>query len=595
MIHRGPDDQGKYFKPGVGLAHRRLSIIDLSHNARQPLCNEQGSKWVVFNGEIYNFLELRKELQGKGHFFKTKTDSEVIVHSYEEWGEACIERFRGMFAFALWDESNKRLLLVRDRLGIKPLYYAIIGMTVVFASEIKSLLVHPKISREVNAVALDTYLRLQFIPAPNTVFKDIQKLPAGHFLIYENDSITIQRYWQHRFQPELKSEEEWIDELELKILEAVQLRLMSDVPIGAFLSGGIDSSIVVLAMSRLLDKPVQTFSIDFKDPRFSEQRYARKIAEICGADHHEETVPPGLDQEFVESLVCQLDEPMSDGSFIPTFQVSQLARQKVTVALSGDGGDETFAGYQKYLKWMVWQQRFGKLRIPTFMKNKIQEHVHRLPWGRRTLLAISLSSIKQYAQLFYNYYSFNRNFLSTEFLYGPKLSELLWDQRNHDTDIWERLEQEIVGDDILSRVQHVDFLTYLPEDILMKVDKMSMFNSLEVRVPLLDHEVQELACRMPSSLKLRNKTNKYVLKRLMERWGVPNDLIHREKIGFGPSLNYWFANGWWKEVGRMLLGGFIVQEGWINKVGIEHIIAQQDTVHLWNLWLLDIWARNYLS
>ena len=544
MAHRGPDDQGRVLRPGIGLGHRRLSIIDLK-TGHQPIPNETHNIWVVCNGEIYNFSELRLELEQKGHVFKTKTDTEVIVHAYEEWGTACIHRFRGMFAFGLWDESRHRLLLVRDRLGIKPLYYAQVGAELVFASEIKALLAHPKVSRDIDPVALDMYLRLQFIPAPRTIFRKVRKLAAGHYLLWERDKVKIQRYWKHRFEPEFRDEAEWLDALEAKILESVRIRLISDVPLGAFLSGGVDSSVVVLAASRYLQEPVQTFAIGFEDPRFDERNYASQIAEACGADHHVKIVPPGIELQMLEQLVAQLDEPMSDGSLIPTFHVSRLAREKVTVVLSGDGGDETFAGYsRKYGQWLAWQGSWGGLRLPAFVGRRVQKIAPRLPWGRRTMLLASLPRMKQFGQLFYNYYSFNHNFLPTETLYGDVFCDLLQREHEEDVDIWEWVAQEVEGEDLLTSAQHADFLTYLPEDILMKVDKMSMLNSLEVRVPLLDHEVQELAARVPATLKWRNGTSKYILKRLLERWGLPKHLIHREKLGFGPSTDYWFAKGW---------------------------------------------------
>jgi len=382
--------------------------------------------------------------------------------------------------------------------------------------------------------------------------------------------------------------------LEEKVLESVRNRLISDVPLGAFLSGGVDSSVVVLAMSRYLREPVQTFAIGFEDPRFDEQNYARQIAEICGADHHVELVPPGVKREMVEQLVAQLDEPMSDPSLIPTFHVSRLARRKVTVVLSGDGGDETFAGYQKYGQWLAWQGRWGRFKLPPFLSRRVQTIAHRLPWGRRTMLMASLPRMKQFGQMVDSYYSFNL-FFPNETLYGNVLLDLLQQEDERDADLWEQVGQEVEGEDMLTSAQHADFLTYLPEDILMKVDKMSMLNSLEVRVPLLDHELQELVARMPAALKWRKGTSKYILKRLLERWGLPKHLIHREKQGFGPPKAYWFANGWWKQAGTELQTGFLAREGWMTRKGIDTVMAHQDTAHLWSLWLFEIWAKQYLK
>jgi asparagine synthase (glutamine-hydrolysing) len=589
LKHRGPDDKGHYYQTGLGLANSRLSIIDLK-GGHQPVYNEKKNIWVVYNGEIYNFPALRDELQKSGHQFYTQTDTEVIVHAYEEWGDHCIRRFRGMFAFALWDASRNRLLLARDRLGIKPLFYSHLGHSLIFASEIKSLLEHPGISRALDPLALDLYMRLQFVPSPYTIFRQIRKLPPAHYLVLERGNLTIHRYWELRFEPVFRSETQWLDALEEKFLETVKSHLISDVPLGAFLSGGTDSTAVVLAMSRCLGQSVKTFCIGFSDPRYDERSHAKWVADFCGSHHCEDVIPRKLDPDFLRKLFMHLDEPMSDISVLPTYMVSQLARTSVPVVLTGDGGDETFGGYEKYERWLVWQAKWGKFSCRNSLGSRVQRWMGRsMPVGKSTLSALGRDSLGQFAELTYQFYS-----LGTDRLYGDEFRNEIH-SRCSERDIWKRVSDETKGEEPLSRMQHADFLTYLPEDILTKVDRMSMFHSLEVRVPFLDHEFQELVAKVPANLKYGPGKSKVILKKLLERWGVPASVLDRKKTGFAPSFGYWLSPDWVKKAHEELVSGRGVKSGMIMRRGVDEIVRRKKLSCLWNLWVFEIWAAQYLG
>jgi asparagine synthase (glutamine-hydrolysing) len=586
--HRGPDDEGLYVSDDVGLGSRRLSIIDLA-NGHQPLANEDESVWVTFNGEIYNFSELRWKLIQAGHNFRTKTDTETIVHAYEEYGNDCVRHFNGMFAFALWDARRMRLLLARDRLGIKPLYYAQLqDGTLAFASEIKALRQLPQLSTSLDLTALDQYLRLQFIPAPRTIFSNVRKLEAGHRLIWEIEaggdapSSRIERYWAPRFQPQHEvGEEEWLARLDAHLMRSVGMQLVSDVPLGAFLSGGTDSTAVVLAMSRLMDQPVKTFTIGFADSRYDESEYASAVAKHLGTDHHHIMVPPGIDSELFGRLIAQLDEPLADSSFIPTYHVSRLAREQVKVVLTGDGGDETFAGYDKYHTTLAWNARWQKLSgVLKPVRPLVRCVAPAMPGGRRTTELLALEGTQRLAELTYRYYSFD-----APTLYGPDLASA------SDGLMWQEINDEVRGEEPIAQLQHADYLTYLPEDILMKVDKMSMAVSLEARVPLLDHRLQEMTMDMPASLKTRGRERKYVLKKWL-RGKVPDVVLDRAKIGFAPTLSYWLGNGWESRAGGEVLSGYGVRNGLFRREGIERLIEQRDLPRLWNLWVWETWARD---
>jgi asparagine synthase (glutamine-hydrolysing) len=592
LVHRGPDGEGHFQDGRVALGHRRLKIIDLT-TGYQPQTNETEDVWVTFNGEIYNYRELRSRLIALGHRFRTQSDTECIVHAYEQWGVECLRHLRGMFAFAIWDSHKKRLFLARDRLGVKPLYYATLPEGLIFASEIKALLEYKDLNREIDSGALDAYLHLQFIPSPMTIFRGVRKLPPAHYATWESGVLHVVRYWELRFEPEAKSEDQWLDALEEKFIESVQLRLVSDVPLGAFLSGGIDSTLVVLAMSRLMREPVETFSIGFTDPRFDESRAAALIAELSGSNHHHQTVPPGIDSALVGELVAQLDEPMSDISFIPTYHLSKFAREKVTVALSGDGGDETFAGYEKYGNWLSWQQTWGRLKIPNAFRDALAHVSLHSRTGKRTLAALAQGRAGRYAELVYGYYTFSKTLNRNE-LYTSRIHEEVLESRARN-DTWKEVARLAPEVDPLSFAQHADFLTYLPEDILMKVDKMSMLNSLEVRSPFLDHELQELVARIPPDFKRCAGTPKYLLKRLLKRWGAPEQTLTAKKLGFAPSLSYWFTRDWWQGAREDLRRGHAVEAGFLRSSGIEKIFEERNHLRCWNLWLLELWFRHYYA
>jgi asparagine synthase (glutamine-hydrolysing) len=585
--HRGPDDEGVFVASGVGLGSRRLSIIDLS-GGHQPLSNEDGAVWVTFNGEIYNFRELRANLtRARGHEFRTKTDTEAIVHAYEEYGDDCVSHLSGMFAFALWDSRRERLLLARDRLGIKPLYYAQLDDgTLAFASEIKALRRLPQLSTTLDLTALDQYLRLQFIPAPRTIFSGVRKLAAGHRLIWEKkegkgSGVRVERYWTPRFQPEYQvSEDEWLTRLDAHLMRAVELQLVSDVPLGAFLSGGTDSTAVVAAMSRMMDRPVKTFTIGFDDVRYDESLYASAVAKHLGTDHHHVIVGRGIDVQLFEQLIAQLDEPLADSSFIPSYHVARLAREEVKVVLTGDGGDETFGGYQKYQAMLAWNARWQKLAATL---KPAQTYLRRaapaMPAGRRTMQLFALDGTERFAELAYRYYSFE-----APTLYGPDLAQAA------DGIFWREIDDAVRNEEPMAQLQHADYLTYLPEDILMKVDKMTMAVSLEARVPLLDHSLQEMAMTMPPSLKTRGSETKYLLKKWL-RDKVPSSLLDRPKIGFAPTLSYWLGNGWESRAVGDVLDGYGVGNGLFRREGIERLARRRDLPRLWNLWVWETWVR----
>ncbi|HEV8193019.1 MAG TPA: asparagine synthase (glutamine-hydrolyzing), partial [Ktedonobacterales bacterium] len=500
--HRGPDDQGTWVGEGVALGMRRLSIIDLA-GGHQPIFNEDGSILVVFNGEIYNFHELQRELRARGHRFATNCDTEAIVHAYEEYGDECVKHLRGMFTFAVWDNKRRRLLAARDRFGKKPLNYYWDGQRLVFGSEIKSLLL-AGLPREMNPSALDEYLVYGYVPAPHTLFEGVLKLPAGHILIYQDGRVSTQRYWDLPFTPTCTDDEETAVERTRALLrEAVEVRLMSEVPLGAFLSGGIDSSIVVALMSELMDQPVKTFSIGFEDDAFNELPYAREVARYFGTDHHEFFVRPELVSVLPE-LLWAYDEPFADASMLPTYYVSKLAREFVTVALSGDGGDEIFGGYTSYAR------EFAIERTPQIIRLVFGHAAKMMPDGMRgkqrlTALRRDLPDRFVRASMFYPL-----GWRST--MYTPELYERL---RDHDP--LERQVQcfaQVPNLDIAARMQYVDAAMYLTDDILVKVDKASMFNSLETRAPLLDQHLVQYVASLPSSLRTRDDNLKYLLKKV---------------------------------------------------------------------------------
>lgn len=597
ILHRGPDDEGVFVKDGTGLGMRRLSIIDLS-GGHQPVFNEDRTVWVVFNGEIYNFPELRADLMQRGHHFSTHTDTEVIVHLYEELGVDCVNKLRGMFAFALYDERRRKLLMARDRLGKKPLHYALQGQRLLFSSEIKSILaVAPELA-SVNNEALLQYMYFGYVPDPLTAFTTIQKLPPGHLLEFENGKIGIRQYWDlpqyGTHSP--KSEEECLEEMEHRLAEAVRIRLISDVPLGALLSGGTDSSTVVALMARASSKPVKTFAIRFRDQDFNEAPYARMVAAKFGTDHHELTVEPDI-LHTVEMLTNSLEEPFGDSSMLPTYFVSQMARQHVTVALSGDGGDEIFAGYERYgihQRRQVfghvpnWARRFYRERLypllPGDMRGKKYSYHVSLPWRERYVDAVALVP------------AFERDMplLSDDFRAVVRTSG---DPR----DVMYRYFEQAPAKDPISQILYVDTKTYMAGDILTKVDRMSMAKSLEVRVPILDHEFVEWATALPLEWKIRGGKQKYILRKLAERVGVPREALYRPKQGFALPLVHWLKHELRDLVMTILLDSRTLQRGYFEAPAVRQILDEHfrgrrnHSGQIWRLLIFELWHRNYLE
>ncbi len=538
IVHRGPDDEGHYSAQGVGLGFRRLSIIDLE-GGHQPLSNEDGKIWIAFNGEIYNFEELNRRYLSSGHKFRTRSDTETIVHLYEELGEACFAELRGMFAIALWDGRQKKLLLARDRLGKKPLYYSWDGRRLVFGSEIKAMWPAGGLSKEIDPEALSDYFSYQYVPAPKTIYRGMRKLRPAHYLVVEGSSVRETPYWDIRFDDTRQhSEDEWCESFLDEYRTAVKSRLVSDVPLGAFLSGGVDSSSVVALMNEF-QPPVTTCSIGFTENAYDEAKDAREFASTLGAKHHEQIVEPRA-IDLIRKLAWHYDEPFADSSAVPTYYVSQMARQHVTVALSGDGGDESFAGYRRY-KLTHWENQVRSY-VPDWARKGVLgplgEIYPKLGWAPRvfraknTLQSLARTPIDGY----FHGISVCPPSMKSELLSGDVWRQLAgYDSADVLRDHYDRAQT----DDPLSRIQYVDIKTYLVDDILAKVDRASMANSLEVRCPLLDHKLMELIARMPSGLKLRNGQGKYIFKKALERV-LPASVLTRKKKGFAVPVAEWF-------------------------------------------------------
>jgi len=597
IVHRGPDEEGIYATANVGLGMRRLSIIDLTSGS-QPIHNEDGTVWIVFNGEIYNFPDLRKELESRGHHFYTHTDTEVIVHLYEEMGPDCVRKLRGMFALALYDEKKKSLLLARDRLGKKPLYYAVHEGCLYFASEIKAMLaVAPQLA-EVDAEGVLQFFYFGYIPDPRSAFRHIQKLPPGHLAEYRNGKLTVREYWDVPAYgtTDPGSDEACLEEMEARLAEAVRMRLISDVPLGALLSGGVDSSIVVALMAQSSSAPVKTFSIGFGKAEFNEAAHARLVAERFGTDHHELIVDPNI-SETLDYLSRMMEEPFADSSMIPTYYVSRLARQHVTVALSGDGGDELFAGYNRYI--VNWNRRRYDM-VPGWVGKVYREHLYpRLPStvkGRKFAWNVTLSLRDRYLDgiSFLPALHRERDLFSEEFVRSAEGRTDPFLQFQHYYD-------EAPATDPLSRLLYLDSKTYLPADILTKVDRMSMAISLEMRCPLLDHEFVEWVAGLPIQYKFRQGVRKYMFKELAKRLGVPSALLDRRKQGFALPLVHWMRDELKDGLLSILLEPRTLQRGYFKPKAIrgvldEHFRGRRDhSGVLWLLLIFELWHRNFLE
>ena len=593
--HRGPDDQGVMLKPGVALGMRRLAIIDLV-TGHQPISGEDGSVTIVFNGEIYNFQETKPKLEARGHTFKTHSDTEAIVHAYEEHGPACLKELRGMFAFAIWDDKAQSLFVARDRAGKKPLYYTTTSSgTFVFGSELKTLLEHPDVERELNPLALDAYFTLGYVPDPLSIFRNIHKLPPGHYLTFTKGRVDVQQYWDFDFREEPKrSEADYVAELRDLLDESVRLRLISDVPLGAFLSGGIDSSTVVGLMARHMGQPVKTFSIGFHEDSYNELEYARLTAKKFGTDHHEFFVTPDI-CAIVDELVWHFDEPFADSSAIPTYMVSKLARDYVTVILSGDGGDELFGGYTRYV---VERKRGGFERLPKPLREGLMRPLsERLPhatWGRNYLHNVSLDPIARYLDSVSVFTSLNR-----KALYTPDFFQKLG-QGGYAGNLFRELADQVKTDEPLDRLLYVDSKTYLPGDILTKVDRMSMAVSLEARAPLLDHKLIDFVTGVPASLKLAGFQTKHLLKEAVKDL-IPAEILHRPKKGFGVPIQEWINQQLRSRIRDTLRDARTRQRGYINSNYLDILLDEHErgrrdhSMGLWSLLMLELWHRRFLD
>ncbi len=582
IVHRGPDDSGFFVRDDVGLGMRRLSIIDL-HSGHQPLSNEDGSVWVVFNGEIYNFQELRKELSGRGHRLATRTDTEVIVHLYEEYGANLVDHLRGMFAFALWDGRRKRLLLGRDRLGIKPLYYAELGGRLVFASELKAILQSPAVDRELDCAAVNHLFTNLTTPSSQSIVRGIRKLEPAHVLTAgPNEPARLSRYWDVVFEPNRHAtEEELVEELRGRIDESVRMHMVSDVPVGAFLSGGIDSSSVVAHMVRHTERPVKTFAIGFNEAAFNELPYARTIARTFGTDHQELIVEADITR-ILDDLVWHVDEPFGDPSAIPTFVVSRMAAQHVKVVLSGDGGDELFAGYDKY---RVEQRERRYSHLPRFLRKALGIIGSRLregAKGRNFLLHHSLAGWERYLD-------------AAAFFRDSARQELLH------REVFEQIRKDLPLRDAhwLSAAQYLDLHRYLPNDILTKVDRMSMAHSLEVRVPLLDHQLVEFAATIPPEMNLRGGSGKLLFKKAM-RGILPDAVIDRPKRGFAVPLASWFRGELEGFARDLLLSRRCRERNILNTAYVERLLDLHRSgrpldFQLWTLISFEMWCRTFID
>jgi asparagine synthase (glutamine-hydrolysing) len=599
IIHRGPDSDGFYVAGGVGLAMRRLAIIDVK-GGDQPISNEDDSIWIVYNGEIYNYPEMHAELEKRGHHFKTQSDTECVVHFYEDEGEACVKHFRGMFAFALWDTHKHRLLLARDRLGKKPVYYTIQNGELYFCSELNGLLRALPHRPEMDLEAIDLYLSLQYIPEPRTVYKDIYKLPAAHTLVWENGRAEVNRYWDYSYQPKLSgNEDDLAEELRVRLREAVKMRLISEVPLGAHLSGGTDSSIVVALMAELSDAPVKTFSVGFQEEEFSELPYARAVAQKYSTDHHEFTLTYGDIPATLEKIICHFGEPFADASAIPLYHLSLLTRQYVTVALNGDGGDEDFAGYQRY-----WLDPLANLYLqapPFLTRNLIPSIAHHLPdKSNRPVGQSFVNGLKRLEQL--PRVDRRASILRWGSYFAPWQRQQLWKEehwKNFRADHAESLLAESfnkASGSFLDRTLYTDLHNYLPGDLLVKADRMTMAASLEGRSPFLDHEIVEWAARLPDSLKVRGRSGKYLLKKAFANY-LPENVKSHAKQGFGIPLAAWFRGplaDWSRE---LLVGTESPLNDLFNQSALRNLInehTQARTDHgkrLYALSMLALWMK----
>lgn len=598
--HRGPDEDGFYINGSTGMAMRRLAIIDLK-SGQQPIHNRDRSAWIVFNGEIYNYLELREKLEKLGHTFYTNSDTEAIVHAYDQYGVDCPKHLRGMFVFAIWNERTQELFLARDRVGKKPLLYAEVNGQLIFGSEFSALLLHPDISREIQPEAIDYYLSFMAVPAPLTVYKAIRKLEPGHWLRWRNGNVELQRYWEPDFTKKIDISEEEAGERTVEILrDAVKVRLMSEVPLGAFLSGGIDSSAVVALMAQESSERVKTFSIGFDEQDFSELHHARRVAEHVGADHHEFIVRPDA-IEVLPMLVEHYGEPYADSSALPTYYVAKETRKHVTVALNGDGGDESFAGYERYIA-MGLTEKYRM--IPSFLRESvIRQAVNLIPTdptkrskvksAQRLLAVVARQKTGRYM-----------HWMSTfnDELKGPLYSDSFREQTSgaNAIGILDTWFKRANGIGMVDALLLTDQMTYLPNDLLVKVDIATMAVSLEARSPFLDHHVIEFAASLPQNLKLRRLTGKYLLKKVLRKL-LPSENLTRRKMGFGVPIGHWFRGKMQPFLREVVLSDKALRRGLFKPEAVKHLVdshtrAERDYSHqLWSLLMLELWFNRFID
>jgi asparagine synthase (glutamine-hydrolysing) len=594
IAHRGPDDWDVWSEGPVALGHRRLSIVDLSPGGHQPMANEDGSLRVTYNGELYGWPELKAVLAARGHRFRGASDTEAVLHLYEEHGDGMLSHLRGMFAFGLYDRGRRRLLLGRDRLGIKPLYWHDDGRRIAFASELKALMIDPAVAREIDEQAIASYLTFQYVPSPGTIWKGVRKLPPGHLLVCDEGGVRVERYWSLPVEPDAgHSEEYYRERLRALLAEAVRLHLVADVPLGAFLSGGIDSSVVVALMTQAVSEPIRTFSIGFEEQDFSELEHARRVAQHLGTDHREFVVRPRA-LELLPKLVWQMDEPFADASMIPTYYVSEMARREVKVVLSGDGGDESLAGYTTY----AWARGYAATDVIPRGLRRLAGTPARLlrpdhPLGRR-LRRMSLDVVDRHLDVM-------STFAPPELAWvlAPELRRRLAGYAPFDGP--RRHYDRAAGPlGAVPALLYLDAMTYMVDDVLTKVDRTSMIHSLEVRVPLLDHKVMEFVARIPFEYKLRGDVSKWILKECVKDL-LPPETLQRGKQGFGVPLERWFGTDFGRLAREVLLDPRARARGWLDPRGVERVLRaggmreDRRARQVLSLVCLELWAQTYLD
>ena len=599
QFHRGPDEGGVHVEPGLGFGHRRLSIIDLS-SGQQPLFNEDGTVVVTYNGEIYNFPELTDELKRLGHVFRTHCDTEVIVHAWEQWGKSCVDRFRGMFAFAVWDRNQETLFLARDRLGIKPLYYATLADgTFIFGSELKSLKAHPDLPREIDPSSVEEYFAFGYIPEPRTIYKQVYKLSPGFRLVLRRGQAQFlpEQYWDVSFATQMPLNEQQVQaELIERLKEAVKIRMIAEVPLGAFLSGGVDSSAVVAAMAGISNDPVNTCSISFGDPNFNESQYAARVAEQYGTAHRVEQVDPN-DFDLIDHLADLYDEPYADSSALPTYRVCELAKKQVTVVLSGDGGDENLAGYRRY-RWHTYEERMRSM-LPLSIRRPLFGFLGaaypKADWAPKVFRA--KSTLEAMARDSAEGYLHSVSILSNQMRSSLFSADLKRDLQGYRAiEVFRRYARQAPTDHPLSLVQYLDMKTYLPGDILTKVDRASMAHALEVRVPILDHKLVDWISTLPPELKLRGREGKYIFKKALESY-LPKEILYRPKMGFSIPLASWFRGPLKQRVRDSILGETMSGSGLFERSYLETLVNQHQSgrrdysASIWTLMMFDAFLR----